>query len=66
MADRSGRINGKLQSRRDHIDELNAVRILLVKLQVRGLAGRFLCFKLCCKDSCATQGAEWLGMSKLA
>ena len=34
VADRSSKINSKLQSRRDHIDELNAVRMLLIKLQV--------------------------------
>lgn len=45
VADRSGRINGKLQSRRDHIDELNAVRVLLVKLQV------------CLPGNCAHLGA---------
>ena len=39
VAERSGRINDKLQSRRDHIDELKAVRILLVKLQVRAWSG---------------------------
>ena len=33
MADRSGAVNAKLQTRRDHIEELSQVRSLLLKLQ---------------------------------
>ena len=45
VADRSSKINSKLQSRRDHIDELNAVRMLLVKLQVTSLREPMPCWQ---------------------